>query len=202
MDLPAQRPASLRGRPSQRRGPAGRLDRAPLRRERHAGCACTRLWLPQPRADAPVLLYLHGARRNVSGSAVPHPRMHELGFSVLAIDYRGFGKSTRRAAVRGRRAEDARAAWDWLAREQPQRAALHLRPLAGRRHRGAARRRGGRRARADRRRHLHLDPRRVQQLQVGLAAGRAADHAALRFGAEDRQGRACRCWWCTAARIR
>ena len=52
------------------------------------------LWLPQPRADAPVLLYLHGARWDVRGSAFRMRRMHELGFAVLGIDYRGFGQST------------------------------------------------------------------------------------------------------------
>ncbi|RZJ55303.1 MAG: alpha/beta hydrolase, partial [Acidovorax sp.] len=45
------------------------------------------LWLPHERADAPVLLYLHGARWNVAGSSGRIRRMQELGFSVLAIDY-------------------------------------------------------------------------------------------------------------------
>src|SRR4051812_29880699 len=47
------------------------------------------LWLPAERdaADGPVLLYLHGARWNVEGSAPRIRRMQELGFSVLAIDY-------------------------------------------------------------------------------------------------------------------
>ena len=53
------------------------------------------LWLPQDRADAPVLLYLHGARWDVRGSAHRMRRMHELGFAVLGVDYRGFGRSTR-----------------------------------------------------------------------------------------------------------
>src|SRR5262245_25766849 len=35
------------------------------------------LWLPQERADAPVLLYLHGARRNVSDSSFRIRNMHE-----------------------------------------------------------------------------------------------------------------------------
>ena len=52
------------------------------------------LWLPQPRADAPLLLYLHGARWDVRSSAHRMRRMHELGFAVLGIDYRGFGQST------------------------------------------------------------------------------------------------------------
>ena len=76
------------------------------------------LWLPQGRADAPALLYLHGARWNVAGSAGRIRRMHELGFSVLAIDYRGFGRSSAGLPSETTAAEDARAAWDWLAQHQ------------------------------------------------------------------------------------
>ena len=79
------------------------------------------LWLPQPQADAPVLLYLHGARWNVAGSSGRIRRMHELGFSVLAIDYRGFGKSSAGLPSEGSSAEDARAAWQWLAAQYPDR---------------------------------------------------------------------------------
>jgi uncharacterized protein len=78
------------------------------------------LWLAQPRADAPVLLYLHGARWDVRGSAQRIRRMHELGFAVLGIDYRGFGRSSPGLPSETLAYEDARAAWDWLAREQPQ----------------------------------------------------------------------------------
>ena len=81
------------------------------------------LWLPakpQPAAGkAPVLLYLHGARYNVTGSAPRMRRMQELGFSVLAIDYRGFGKSTQALPSEASAYEDARAAWDWLAKKYP-----------------------------------------------------------------------------------
>ncbi len=80
------------------------------------------LWAPHPeRADAPVLLYLHGARWNVVGSAFRMRRMQELGFSVLAIDYRGFGKTSRELPSEAMAVEDARAAWDWMARQYPQR---------------------------------------------------------------------------------
>lgn len=78
------------------------------------------LWLPQPRADAPVLLYLHGARRNVWGSTFRIRNMHALGFSVLALDYRGFGRSSPELPSEAGVLEDARAGWDWLARSQPQ----------------------------------------------------------------------------------
>ena len=67
------------------------------------------------------MLYLHGARWNVEGSAPRIRRMQELGFSVLAIDYRGFGKSTPGLPSEDMAYEDARAAWDWLAAKYPQR---------------------------------------------------------------------------------
>lgn len=66
-------------------------------------------------AKSPVLLYLHGARWNVEGSANRIRRMQELGFSVLAIDYRGFGKSSKSLPSEAMAYEDARAAWEWLA---------------------------------------------------------------------------------------
>lgn len=71
------------------------------------------------RRDAPILFYLHGARYNVVGSAFRARRMEELGFSVLAIDYRGFGKSTNELPSESTAYEDARAAWDWLGQKYP-----------------------------------------------------------------------------------
>lgn len=78
------------------------------------------LWLANEDPQAPVLLYLHGARWDVTGSAPRIRRMGSLGFSVLAIDYRGFGKSIEFGSEdtlpsEERAYEDARAAWDWLA---------------------------------------------------------------------------------------
>lgn len=77
------------------------------------------LWLPAAKADAPVLLYLHGARWNVSGSAGRMRRMQSMGFSVLAVDYRGFGRSSAALPSETTALEDARAAWDWLAQRAP-----------------------------------------------------------------------------------
>ncbi|MDW5443259.1 alpha/beta hydrolase [Polaromonas sp. SM01] len=79
------------------------------------------LWLAAEQPNAPVLLYLHGARYNVTGSAPRMRRMQELGFSVLAVDYRGFGKSTQALPSEDSAYEDARAAWDWLAQKYPDR---------------------------------------------------------------------------------
>jgi uncharacterized protein len=88
-------------------------------READAPVRLSGLWLPQPRADAPLLLYLHGARWDVRSSAFRMRRMHELGFAVLGIDYRGFGQSTDALPSETTAYEDARAAWDWLARQHP-----------------------------------------------------------------------------------
>ncbi|MDP2415986.1 MAG: alpha/beta fold hydrolase [Hydrogenophaga sp.] len=81
------------------------------------------LWVPHEnldaRTDAPVLLYLHGARWNVTGSAFRMRRMQALGFSVLGVDYRGFGKSTNELPSETLAVEDARAAWDWLGQQYP-----------------------------------------------------------------------------------
>lgn len=84
------------------------------------------LWLPADKAQAgwngakaPLLLYLHGARWNVEGSAPRIRRMQELGFSVLAVDYRGFGRSSPDLPSENMAYEDAHAAWDWLAARHP-----------------------------------------------------------------------------------
>ncbi|MET4578376.1 alpha/beta hydrolase [Ottowia thiooxydans] len=80
------------------------------------------LWHPaesEATSCRPVLLYLHGARYNVTGSAPRIRRMQELGFSVLAVDYRGFGKTSRELPSEEMANEDARAAWEWLAEQYP-----------------------------------------------------------------------------------
>ncbi len=73
----------------------------------------------QRKSNTPVMLYLHGARWNVVGSAQRVRRMQALGFSVLAVDYRGFGKSDASLPSETQAYEDARAAWDWLAVQHP-----------------------------------------------------------------------------------
>ncbi len=77
------------------------------------------LWLPQPDSAAPVLLFLHGVHWDVRASAPRMRQLHALGFSVLGIDYRGFGRSSAAMPSETLIAEDARAAWDWLARTHP-----------------------------------------------------------------------------------
>ena len=77
-------------------------------------------YLAQARATAaPTVLYLHGARWNMNGSVFRISRFRELGFNVLAVDYRGFGRSTEILPSEQSAAEDTRAAFDELARRQP-----------------------------------------------------------------------------------
>ena len=78
------------------------------------------LWLPQVSPQAPVLLYLHGARWDVRSSGHRMRRLHDLGFSVLGIDYRGFGRSTDALPSEEQALEDALAAWQWLSAGQAQ----------------------------------------------------------------------------------
>jgi alpha-beta hydrolase superfamily lysophospholipase len=71
-------------------------------------------FIPGPRSDSPALLYLHGARWNLSASVTRIDRWRQLGFAVLAVDYRGFGKSSDVAPSESGAYEDAEAAWAFL----------------------------------------------------------------------------------------
>ncbi|XLX41626.1 alpha/beta hydrolase [Ectopseudomonas mendocina] len=77
-------------------------------------------WWPAARQDAPALLYLHGSRWNLTGQLFRIEQLHTMGFSVLAVDYRGFGQS--RGALPSERSvyQDALIAWEHLARLQPE----------------------------------------------------------------------------------
>ena len=77
------------------------------------------LWLAGPTANAPVMLYLHGARRNVESSVFRIRHMQELGFAALAIDYRGFGRSSDELPSEASVDEDARAGWAWIEARYP-----------------------------------------------------------------------------------
>ena len=76
-------------------------------------------WLASDKPNAPALLYLHGARWNLTGSVGRIERWRQLGFSVLAIDYRGFGESSDVAPTEENANEDAEAAWSYLAKLAP-----------------------------------------------------------------------------------
>jgi len=72
-----------------------------------------------PAHAAPTALYLHGSRWNLHNSVFRLRRWHELGFNMLAIDYRGFGDSTPILPSEDSAFEDVLAAFEELKRRQP-----------------------------------------------------------------------------------
>lgn len=85
-----------------------------------AGGDHVRAWYwKSPQANAPTVLYLHGARWNLNGSAFRIDGWTRMGYSVLAIDYRGFGASTALLPSEKSAQEDAIAGLKELARLQP-----------------------------------------------------------------------------------
>ncbi|MGV8920532.1 MAG: alpha/beta hydrolase [Pseudomonas sp.] len=76
-------------------------------------------WWPAGQADAPAVLYLHGTRWNLTGQLFRIEQLHAMGYSVLAIDYRGFGQSQGSLPSEASVYEDARVGWERLKMLQP-----------------------------------------------------------------------------------
>jgi len=76
-------------------------------------------WWPAKRANAPAILYLHGVRWNLTGQLFRIEQLHAMGYSVLAVDYRGFGRSRGDLPSEATVYEDARIAWERFAQLQP-----------------------------------------------------------------------------------
>ncbi len=77
------------------------------------------LWIPAADPAAPRVLYLHGTFRNVFFNRPKIAAIHAAGFSVLAIDYRGWGESTNLLPSEQSIMEDAEVAWAELTRRAP-----------------------------------------------------------------------------------
>ncbi len=73
-------------------------------------------WIPAEQADAPTMLYLHGNDKNIGGAFEVSRvmRLHEMGYNLLAVDYRGYGKSTGGEPDEAKVYEDAEASWKYL----------------------------------------------------------------------------------------
>jgi pimeloyl-ACP methyl ester carboxylesterase len=83
----------------------------------HAQGGAARLhswWMPSAREGAKTVLYLHGNDGNVSTSIGEAAPLRELGYSVLMIDYRGYGASDGPFPSEAAVYEDAEAAWRHL----------------------------------------------------------------------------------------
>ena len=50
-------------------------------------------WVPAEGPDPPTFLYLHGQDATIGKNLDHTLRLHRMGYSVLVVDYRGFGKS-------------------------------------------------------------------------------------------------------------
>ncbi|TXT35307.1 MAG: bem46 protein [Comamonadaceae bacterium] len=76
-------------------------------------------WLPHAAPEAPTLLYLHGTFRNLEGNRHKIESLQQAGFSILAVDYRGWGHSTAITPSEQSILADARLAWAELVRREP-----------------------------------------------------------------------------------
>lgn len=76
-------------------------------------------WLPNRQPNAPTLLYLHGTFRNLYGNQRKIESLRTAGFSVLAVDYRGWGESSPRIPSEQSILQDAQVAWQEFTKYQP-----------------------------------------------------------------------------------
>jgi uncharacterized protein len=91
-------------------------------------------WIPGASASSPALLYLHGNARNISLNVEHAARLHSMGYGLLLVDYRGYGKSGGGEPDEKKIYEDAEAAWNYLLgqlRQPPQRAFIYGHSLGG-----------------------------------------------------------------------
>jgi len=73
-------------------------------------------WIPNANARA-TLLFFHGNAGNISHRLDSINNFHQLGLSVLIIDYRGYGISPGTPSEQGTY-NDAEAAWSYLTKEK------------------------------------------------------------------------------------
>lgn len=71
-------------------------------------------WLPTVSEATEVLLYLHGNRENIGANLEKAQVFQQLGFSVLLIDYRGYGRSEGNFPSEARVYQDVQVAGDYL----------------------------------------------------------------------------------------
>ncbi|MBC7942511.1 MAG: alpha/beta fold hydrolase, partial [Chitinophagaceae bacterium] len=77
-------------------------------------------WLPHADPQAPTLLYLHGTFRNLYPNLPKINALREAGFSIVAVDYRGWGESTPIVPSEDSITADAWRAWVEVQRRQPE----------------------------------------------------------------------------------
>jgi uncharacterized protein len=75
-------------------------------------------WMKAKQPNAKVLLYLHGNGINIGANIAHANRFYQTGFSVLLIDYRGYGRSDGVFPSEKRVYQDATTAWNYLVQQQ------------------------------------------------------------------------------------
>lgn len=89
-------------------------------------------WIPATQADAKVLLYLHGNGINIGANVGYANLFHQLGFSVLLMDYRGYGRSEGGFPTELRVCQDAATTWNYLVKQhQPSQIFIYGHSLGG-----------------------------------------------------------------------
>ena len=91
-------------------------------------------WFPNTSPNSPVILYLHGNGGNVTSNFWHAKRFHSLGFAVLLMDYRGYGKSEGDFPTEQQVYQDAQIMWNYLVQErgiQPQDIIVYGHSLGG-----------------------------------------------------------------------
>lgn len=74
-------------------------------------------WIPAD-AQAPVLLYLHHNAINIGANVSQAYHFQQLGYSILIIDYRGFGLSGGDFPTESQVYQDAQVAWNYLTQKR------------------------------------------------------------------------------------
>ena len=75
-------------------------------------------WIPSDDQKNRTLIYLHGSALNIAANITHARRFRNLGFSVLLVSYRGYGKSDGIFPNEDQVYSDARAAWVYLVNER------------------------------------------------------------------------------------
>jgi len=75
-------------------------------------------WIPAAEPTAGVLLYLHGNGSNIGSTVAYANRFHQLSFSVLVLDYRGYGRSEGSFPTEVQVDRDASIGWNYLVKER------------------------------------------------------------------------------------
>lgn len=69
--------------------------------------------LPQAKSKG-TILYLHGYNQNIGKNIDPARTLNKLGYDVLLVDYRGYGKSSGKFPSERQLYADAEIAWNYL----------------------------------------------------------------------------------------